>query len=243
MKETNNGFYEFSQDLVIDLQNKPHKFMDLDSLINQLNSIKKAYGNCKVAIVTDRNLKFTYLHRVNTDGQVETDCLYPHKNETLGCTVHHVLIAEDSECYHDLEMDRHVYKSGIAVKHATFDYVSIECIGDDGNRYEVSIAGNELIILSTIAISRDVNMKIIETFVLNDETSIDNNASSLRNNVLPVPDTVILPGDNSYLAEYAQDSTAVQAHTVGIDEPHINPITTGSNHPKIDNVNYIAHKS
>jgi hypothetical protein len=176
----NIGFYEFSQDLVIDLQNKPHKFMDLDSLIDQLNSIKKEHGNCKVAIVTDRNLEFTYLHRVNSDGQVETDCLYFHKNETLGCTVHHVFIAEDSECYHDIEMDRYVYNSGISVKSATFDYVSIECIGDDGNKYEVSIAGNELIILSTVAISRDVNMKIIETFVLNDDTHQNANNDSTR---------------------------------------------------------------
>ena len=60
----NNGFYEFSQDLVIDLQNKPHKFIDLDSLIRQLEDIKKNHGNCKVAIATDRNLKFTYLYRV-----------------------------------------------------------------------------------------------------------------------------------------------------------------------------------
>lgn len=178
----NTGFYEFSQDLVIDLQNKPHKFIDLDSLINQLSSIKKEHGNCKVAIVTDRNLKFTYLHRVNSDGHVDTDCLYPHKNETLGCTVHHVFITEDALCNHDLDMDRYVYRSGIKASRNTFDYVSIECIGEDGNKYEITISDGELFILSTVAICRDINMKIIETFVLNEESSDDNNSRS----VIPV---------------------------------------------------------
>lgn len=168
MKANDIGFYEFSQDLVIDLQNKPHKFIDLDSLINQLTSIKKEHGNCKVAIITDRNLKFNYLYRVNADGQVETDCLYPHKNETLGCAVHHIFIAEDAECERDFEMDRYMYHSGIMASRAQFDYVSIECIGDDGNRYEVTIADNELIILSQNAIERDVNMKVVETFVLSE---------------------------------------------------------------------------
>ena len=163
----NNGFYEFSQDLVIDLQNKPHKFIDLDSLINQLEDIKKNHGNCKVAIATDRNLKFTYLYRVGKDGQVDTDCLYPHKNETLGCTVHHVFIAEDAEHEHDYEMDRYSYHSGITTKHNTFDYVSIECIDDNGDRHEVTIVNSELIILTQNVIGRDTNMKIIETFVMN----------------------------------------------------------------------------
>ena len=170
MKDNNSGFYEFSQDLVIDLQNKPHKFIDLDSLINQLASIKKEHGNCKIAIATDRNLKFTYLYRVNKDGQVETDCIYPHKNETLGCTVHHVFIAEDANSEHDYEMDRYMYHSGIVTKRNVFDYVSIECISDNGNKYEVTIINDELIILSQNPIGRDTNMKIIETFVMNECT-------------------------------------------------------------------------
>lgn len=167
MTET-NGFYEFTQDLVIDLQNKPHKFIDLDSLINQLTSIKEVHGNCRVAIATDRNLKFTYLYRVNKEGQIETDCLYPHKNETLGCTVHHVFIAEDAECSYDHELERYQYNSGIRSNRSVFNYVSIECIDDSGNRnYEITIADNELIILSHNPINRDTNMKIVETFVLN----------------------------------------------------------------------------
>ena len=166
--KSSNGFYEFSQDLIIDLQNKPHKFIDLDSLINQLEDIRKNHGNCKVAIATDRNLKFTYLYRVCKDCQVDTDCLYPHKNETLGCTVHHVFIAEDAKNEHDYEMDRYSYHSGIMTKRNVFDYVSIECIGDNGDRYEVTITNNELVILSQSPIGRDTNMKVIETFVMND---------------------------------------------------------------------------
>ena len=180
MKETNNGFYEFSQDLVIDLQNKPHKFIDLNSLIDQLEIIKKNHGNCKIAIATDRNLKFTYLYRVNKEGQVETDCLYPHKNETLGCTVHHVFIAEDAESGHDHDMDRYYYHSGIEAKHNIFDYVSIECIGDNGNRYEVTISGGELTILSQTPIERDTNMKIIETFIMNDTMPVTMNQSMIE---------------------------------------------------------------
>ena len=207
MKETNNGFYEFSQDLIIDLQNKPHKFIDLDSLINQLIDVKKANGNCKVAIATDRNLKFTYLYRVNKDGQVETDCIYSHKNETLGCTVHHVFIAEDAKYERDHEMDRYAYCSGIMTRRNTFDYVSIECIGDNGDRYEVTIVNNELIILSQNHIGRDTNMKIIETFLMDSipYTCVENHLSE---------DTV------------SSDISAAKTNDgryTGIDESHVNP--------------------
>lgn len=171
--KNNNEFYNFAQDLVIDLQNKPNKFIDLDSLINQLAEIRSKHGNSKVAIATDRCLKFTYLYRVNVDGQVETDCLYPHKNKTLGCTVHHVFIPVDMNHYKDHEMDRYVYSTGVAASHSMlFDYVSIECIGDDGRMYEVMITGSvgEIIILTPYEFSRDINMKIIETFIISEET-------------------------------------------------------------------------
>lgn len=162
----NNEFYNFAQDLVIDLQNKPNKFIDLDSLIAQLTEIRTKHGNSKVAITTDRGLKFTYLYRVNKEGQVETDCLYPHKNKTLGCTVHHVFIPADIDHNKDHEMDRWVYPTDISVSHNILDYVSIECIGDDGAVYEVNVSSTAITILTPYEFSRDINMKIIETFIV-----------------------------------------------------------------------------
>lgn len=169
----NNEFYNFSQDLVIDLQNKPHKFIDLDSLINQLMEIKTKHGNAKVAIVTDRSLRFTYLYRVNKEGQVETDCLYPHKNETLGCAVHHVFIAADAEYLQDHELDRYLYDTSIYTNRSPFEYVSIECIGDDGVRYDVTIGENQIILCSQNRIDRDTNIKLIETFILSEDKKSD----------------------------------------------------------------------
>lgn len=76
-------FYDFSQDLMIDLSNKPHRFMDLKCLIDQLSEIYEKVGNCKCAVLTDRELKFTYLYRNDPDEGIVTDCLYPHKNSIL----------------------------------------------------------------------------------------------------------------------------------------------------------------
>lgn len=172
----NNEFYNFTQDLVIDLQNKPNKFIDLESLIEQLTEIKSKHGNPKVAIVTDRGLKFTYLYRVNEDGQVDTDCLYPHKNKTLGCTVHHVFIPVEMDHYKDHTMDRYVYCTGIRVSRDELDYVSIECIGDDGCMYEAVPSTTELVLFSPYEFTRDINMKIIETFIVPEVVTTVNNS-------------------------------------------------------------------
>lgn len=210
-----NEFYNFAQDLMIDLQNKPNKFIDLDSLINQLIEIRSKHGNSKVAIATDRCLKFTYLYRVNDEGQVETECLYPHKNKTLGCTVHHVFIPVDMNHCKDHEMDRYVFCTGIAISHSAFDYVSIQCIGDDGCMYEAAIDNNEIIILTHYEFSRDINMKIIETFIVPEDKATETAPTEEENTEEEFTGGVVF--------KWPAMTEEEENRRLGIDIPHNNP--------------------
>lgn len=170
MMNNDNGrsdFYNFSQDLMIDLGNKPHRFMDLKCLIDQLSEIYDKVGNCKCAVLTDRELKFTYLYRIDPDEGVATDCLYPHKNSLLGISTHHVFVpVEDIKPSDNLNIESFAFKTGVTINHDYYGYTAIECTGDNGLKYDACVKNDEVWIVFYNKPNYDINIKMNITYII-----------------------------------------------------------------------------
>ena len=170
----NNDFYEFTQDLEIDFSNKPNKFIDLESLINQLTDILNKSGNTRCAIITDRHTKFTYLYSFAGDGSIITDILYPHKGKSLTTQVRHVFVPNDEVAWNE-KHECDAFKTSLVIdplkQHL---YVDAKCLGDDGQEYDIDIIDNTVYILfHDGCVDRYINMKITITMISDEELVID----------------------------------------------------------------------
>ena len=164
-KEGKSEFYNFSQDLMIDLDNKPHIFMDLKCLIEQLEEVYEREGNCKCAVLTDRELKFTYLYRKDPDEGIVVDCLYPHKNSILGISTHHVFVPVDKIESAD-SIEAGTFKTDIEINHNYFRYTGIECIGDNGIKYDAAVKDDTIWIVFYSHPKHDINLKVSVTYII-----------------------------------------------------------------------------
>ena len=179
----NNEFYEFAQDLEIDLSNRPNKFIDLESLIGQLTDVLNEHGNTKCAIVTDRHTKFTYLYTFAGEGSVITDVLYPHKGKSLVTRSYHVFVPNDELRWNEK------YECDTFVTNLTVDplkqhlYVDSRCIGDDGVEYEVVIINNKMTILFRENMDRYINMKI--TVIMISDMELVTDSADPKNKMYP----------------------------------------------------------
>lgn len=171
-------FYDFSQDLMIDLGNKPHRFMDLKCLIDQLSEIYENVGNCKCAVLTDRELKFTYLYRKDLDEGIVTDCLYPHKNSILGISTHHVFVPVEDIIPSD-NIEAGGYKTDIKINHNYFGYTAIECFADNGAKYDAVVKDDTIWVVFHTTPKRDVNLKVSITYIIDTMTNPINKPNSI----------------------------------------------------------------
>lgn len=182
MKNNDKGksdFYDFSQDLMIDLSNKPHRFIDLKCLINQLTEIYNNVGNCKCAVLTDRELKFTYLYRDDPNEGISVDCLYPHKNSILGISTHHVFVPYE-EIIHSDNIEAAAFKTDIKINHNYFGFTAIECIGDNGIKYDAVTKNDEIWIVFYTKPSHDINIKMNITYIIDQKAYPNDKVSGIE---------------------------------------------------------------
>ena len=178
-----SDFYNFSQDLMIDLGNKPHRFMDLKCLIDQLSDIYNKVGNCKCAVLTDRELKFTYLYRIDPDEGVIADCLYPHKNSILGISTHHVFVPiEEIKPSDNLNVESSAFMTDVDINHNYYGYTSIECTGDNGVKYDACVKDDKVWIVFHTKPEHDINIKMNITYIIDQRTESINMASGNNDN-------------------------------------------------------------